>query len=296
MKQAFQHQSWSKRVGGIALMGAAVAALVACGGGGDATDATTVRTAVLQSPGSGANGCTGTEPITAPTGLGVLPTHFCSNLQGPPPDSCKAYFPGAFTAELRVDLKPEVIIQWSEDASAAQTLASLPSWWQPTVDGNQLSWSSTSGDWDVVAVILKNGGETHVYDYSSTKPSGDTKLQPPYPDNAILNWYNVCLVPKVKGDPQWCSPGYWKNHTDAWLKTGISPSALYTSYYDASTLSIKTTGKDCSDASANATVFDVISKPQCYGGEAANLVADLLSDKHPSVNYTGSRVENCPLN
>jgi hypothetical protein len=41
----------------------------------------------------------------------------------------------------------------------------------------------------------------------------------------------------------------------------------------------------------------VISTPQCYGGEAANAVADILSAAHPDVDFYGTRVEgSCPLN
>lgn len=84
--------------------------------------------------------------------------------------------------------------------------------------------------------------------------------------------------------PQWCSPGYWKNHIESWAATGISPDAKYNDYFDP-------------DLPGNPSLFEVVDNPQIYGGPAANNVGDLLSAAHPGVNFTGERIENsCPLN
>jgi hypothetical protein len=93
---------------------------------------------------------------------------------------------------------------------------------------------------------------------------------------------------------QWCSPGYWKNHPAAWAP--LAPAITMATPYDGP---IKYDAKKCArnGAPSNPTLFDVISNPQCYGGEAANAVADMLSAAHPGISYYGVRVEgSCPLN
>ncbi len=95
---------------------------------------------------------------------------------------------------------------------------------------------------------------------------------------------------------QWCSPGYWRQeqHLDSWAATGISPTALYITYFGLPTISNQ--GKR-SGAPTNPTLWQVLQKPEWYGGSAFNNVGDLLSDAHPDVNYQGERVEDsCPLN
>jgi len=96
---------------------------------------------------------------------------------------------------------------------------------------------------------------------------------------------------------QWCSPGYWKNHPAAWaplaaLTPPVLPTTIFNgpSRYDA-------TKRACKGLSTHGTLMEVISNPSCYGGEAANAVADILSDAHPDVSFYGVRVEgSCPLN
>jgi hypothetical protein len=281
-----------------ALASLSVAILAACGGGGAETPKAT--SSALRSPVVGEECPFGSPDTPATTTLNVMAAHYCGNNPAAPPSTCSAYYPSvAGLQEVRVQLPPahaSLIQLW--DGTALSELSALPAWLTTSVSGNILDWSATDTalvDHQVVGVILKNGGDTHVYDYSGTPTAGgDTALYPPHPGNTILNWYNVCFVakPKVTEKPQWCSPGYWKNHTEAWT---ISQSLKYTDYFAASTLSIKTHGRDCADANAGASIYEVISKPQCYGGEAANKVADLLSAKY-GLNFTGERVENCPLN
>jgi hypothetical protein len=83
---------------------------------------------------------------------------------------------------------------------------------------------------------------------------------------------------------QWCSPGYWKqnHHLGSWVATGISPNAPYNDYFDP-------------DLEGNPTLLYVLENPNSYGGELTNMIADLLSGAHPDVNFTGERVDNCPL-
>jgi hypothetical protein len=95
---------------------------------------------------------------------------------------------------------------------------------------------------------------------------------------------------------EWCSPGYWRQeqHLDSWAATGISPNALYSTYFGLPTISNQ--GKKAG-APANPTLWQVLQKPEWYGGGAFNNVGDLLSAAHPDVNFDGERVEDsCPLN
>ncbi|HEX5568315.1 MAG TPA: hypothetical protein VFY14_15555, partial [Streptomyces sp.] len=47
-------------------------------------------------------------------------------------------------------------------------------------------------------------------------------------------------------------------------------------------------------APTDPTLQEVIDNPQWYGGDAANNVADALSQA-AGLNFTGERVDNCPL-
>ncbi len=97
--------------------------------------------------------------------------------------------------------------------------------------------------------------------------------------------------------PQWCSPGYWRNHRDSWAATGVSPDTLFSSISD-SPINLKQ--KDIEDgATATPTLIQVLLNSNWYGGENFNIVGDYLSLQHPDVNFNGLRpVEehDCPLN
>lgn len=95
----------------------------------------------------------------------------------------------------------------------------------------------------------------------------------------------------------WCSPGYWRQpqHLDSWSATGYSPSdLLLASFPDYVVPKAKKNPKFA--PTADPTLMDVLSAPQIYGGEAFNLVGELLSEAHPDVNFTGEREGDCPLN
>ena len=96
---------------------------------------------------------------------------------------------------------------------------------------------------------------------------------------------------------EWCSPGYWKNHSDAWAPlAALTPPILPTTIFNGPTR-FDPTKRACKGAHNPGSLLDVISMPSCYGGEAANAVADILSNAHPGVSFYGVRVEgSCPLN
>jgi len=89
----------------------------------------------------------------------------------------------------------------------------------------------------------------------------------------------------------WCSPGYWKNHLDAW--SVANQNKLYSSLIPAGApLSKKA---PTSGAGSNPTLLEVISDPSTYGGPATNSVADYLSFVAFGTPI-GTGIESCPLN
>ncbi|HKY74471.1 MAG TPA: hypothetical protein VJ246_04125 [Patescibacteria group bacterium] len=94
----------------------------------------------------------------------------------------------------------------------------------------------------------------------------------------------TCITPPAPSPipnllAQWCSPGYWKNHTTNWP---IPPETSYNGVFDP-------------DLSGNPSLLTVISSPSTYGGPTTNSVADYLSDNDTRINFTGERIDNCPL-
>lgn len=95
-----------------------------------------------------------------------------------------------------------------------------------------------------------------------------------HPTGKAVSHYSVLLVPEETKPGAWCSPGFWKN----------------------SPLQAEATAKLDTEGRLPANWQDILANPQVYGGEAANAIADILSDLHPDVNFTGERVEDsCPL-
>ncbi len=96
---------------------------------------------------------------------------------------------------------------------------------------------------------------------------------------------------------EWCSPGYWRqpHHLDSWTATGYSPSNFFLASFP--NYIIPTAKKNPKFApKANPTLMDILSSPQIYGGDAFNMVGELLSEAHPDVYFTGNREGDCPLN
>lgn len=86
----------------------------------------------------------------------------------------------------------------------------------------------------------------------------------------------------------WCSPGYWKNHPQSWTLPKTAPFMGITAYNPSK--------RACVGKMPAPNLWEVVSNPSCYGGEAANAVADLLSTAHPGVEFYGTRNDSCPLN
>jgi hypothetical protein len=99
---------------------------------------------------------------------------------------------------------------------------------------------------------------------------------------------------------EWCSPGFWSQNpiaaAEAAAAGGFSLDDLYSDFFDPILgLNEKQLAKQ--GLTTEPTLWEVLSYPQVYGGEAFNNVGDLLSDAHPDVNFAYDyRVEDsCPL-
>ena len=92
----------------------------------------------------------------------------------------------------------------------------------------------------------------------------------------------------------WCSPGFWKNHLDAWSTT------LQNSFYNANgpypndpqTFVGYDFGKKV--GLSNPTMVQVISNPSIYGGPATNNVASFISNQLFGTPMSANPAENCP--
>jgi hypothetical protein len=146
------------------------------------------------------------------------------------------------------------------------------------------------------AVIVKAGTGANVF-YNNPQVKSGTGLygfDNKDVSHATFCW-NLDLPPA--GGTQWCSPGYWRqeHHLDSWTATGYDP---YDSFKNAIGYAptLSKLGQKVG-ATADPTLFQVLSAPQYYGGDAFNAVGDLLSKAHPDVDFLDERVEDsCPLN
>jgi len=106
------------------------------------------------------------------------------------------------------------------------------------------------------------------------------------------NDYIFQVVPSViQQTTTWCSPGFWKNNgRDLWTsKQGMH-------YSDLAKLNIAGFPAALSKkapAGYDPTLLEVIDNPNTYGGEAANSVADYLSNLAFGTKI-GSGIESCP--
>jgi len=164
-------------------------------------------------------------------------------------------------------------------------------------DGTYFDWSATNS---IGAVIVKGGNAANVF-YYDPQAFSDSGLYSPLNASgkpAEISHVTFCWNPDpVVYDGEWCSPGYWRQtqHLESWDATGYIPENLFfdvLGYYpQVSKLGMTNL------ATTNPTLWEVLQSPQYYGGDAFNVVGDLLSEAHPDVDFLGIRVEDsCPLN
>ncbi|MFI2223507.1 hypothetical protein [Streptomyces fradiae] len=79
------------------------------------------------------------------------------------------------------------------------------------------------------------------------------------------------------------------------LPGGVGPDrSTYSSQFGGD-LPTRTQAGINAGAPIDPTLIYTLQNPQYYGGDDTNRIADLLSSLHPDINYTGVRVDNCPL-
>jgi hypothetical protein len=109
-----------------------------------------------------------------------------------------------------------------------------------------------------------------------------------------ISHFSVSLVqdPGFEQAGEWCSPGFWRNNYD---KHGAS--AWPTPVADFANRLYSTIGGSPVKAGApsNATLIDVLSAPQTFGGAAYNSVGTYLS-LAVGLDVTDPIVHNCPIN
>lgn len=181
-------------------------------------------------------------------------------------------------------------------AAAADTCPNTGGDWVKVDDLSGLSYSYTAPSGYLVAEWCYKASTTVVYGNVNPPQKSvtvsSTVLNPAGNNYQELSHASFRLVKSA--DPQWCSPGYWRNHLGAWGPTGYSPND---SFYLAIGYYPKLSQQGIrSGATTNPTLGYVLKYPQYYGGGAFNDVGDLLSSAHPGVNFTGIRVQDsCPL-
>jgi hypothetical protein len=175
-------------------------------------------------------------------------------------------------------LAPAQVGKWDWDGNALEITS-------VSADSVVANWASTQGVG--VVVVSANGGALQMaFRYDPPATGGTVGNANVVVDHITFCWNPPPPPPPPPPPSQWCSPGYWRNHATSWGPTGLSPSALYASYITDPAVK------------GRPTVLDVLQAPQKYGGSAFNAVADLLSDRHPNLNwgYGDPRTDNCPLN
>jgi hypothetical protein len=164
-----------------------------------------------------------------------------------------------------------------------------------TISGSNglfFDWSSTNS---IGAVMVKASTGYNVYTYIPQAMS-DTGLYA-YEGKGISHvsfCWNPDAVPQAG---EWCSPGYWRqeHHLDSWTATGYAERDLFAVVVGYAPKLSKLGER--ANAEVDPTLLQVLQSPQYYGGDAFNAVGDLLSEAHPDVDFTGTRVEDsCPLN
>jgi len=187
-----------------------------------------------------------------------------------------------------------IIKQTTPDATSTQ-FEFDPSWGPNFMlsDGqSSTTGSTTPGTYSVAEVNLPANWSQTSATCSDGSTVGNISLQD---GETVTCTFNNTFTPPAS---EWCSPGYWKNHPEEAVEAatagGFTMNTLYSSKFGSAPARSPKGVKD--GAPTSPTLLQVINNPQWYGGPATNNVADLLSDAHPDVDFSGSRIENCPLN
>jgi len=165
-----------------------------------------------------------------------------------------------------------------------------------TVDpgGRTVAWAAA---FPVHAVVVGAAGRLHVYAYDppTTRDAGlsaprDGGGMPVGVDRLLVCWSADGV------EVAWCPPGFWAAPTSEtdWRDAGVDPGERFSARFGVEperSAAARELG-----APLSPTLRQVLVAPQWYGPAAAELVADLLSDRHPDVAFAGARpADACPL-
>jgi len=123
---------------------------------------------------------------------------------------------------------------------------------------------------------------------------------PPVAQNwtSCLNPTGVDFVARVyfsNASTIWCSPGFWKNHLDAWSTT--LQNAKYNAngpYPNDPQTFVGYVFNPKKPGLSDPTMLQVISDPSIYGGPATNNVASFISNQLFGTPMSANPAENCP--
>jgi hypothetical protein len=212
------------------------------------------------------------------SGNGVDPIFIAGNV-GQQGAEC-ADFDENWTGQLTID--PPVVGTTEYDTPDGKITVTIDA------EGKVLDFTS---DFPISAVFVKGGPDTYEYLYDPAATSDTGLVSPPVGQGNTpqISHYMICWEPRPD-EPEWCSPGFWKNNAANW-GANAWPVPTSTKYNAV----ISSPGP----ASGNPTLLQVLQSPGSYfpktqQGAAFNAVGDYLSEQ-AGLNFTGERVDNCPL-
>lgn len=165
-----------------------------------------------------------------------------------------------------------------------------------TVDpgGRSVAWAAA---FPLERVVVGAGGRLHVYahDPPTTRDAGlaaprDGGGLPVRIDRVVVCWGADGV------EVAWCPPTFWASPASEpeWSAAGVSPVERFSARFGVEPPRSAVARE--LGAPLSPTLRQVLVAPQWYGADAADLVADLLSDRHPGVTFSGPRpADACPL-
>jgi hypothetical protein len=182
------------------------------------------------------------------------------------------------------------------EVAAGRVVGTPPPGVALTVDpgGRTVAWAAA---FPLHAVLVGAGGRVHVYAYEPPL-TRDAGLSAPRDGGGLPVRIDRVLVCWTADGVEvaWCPPGFWASPASeaAWRAAGVAPDERFSARFGVEPPR-SAVARDLG-APLSPTLRQVLVARQWYGADAADLVADLLSDRHPGVTFAGARLADaCPL-